>query len=188
MFLAFCYTCMSDQAIVCDGDGTRVIRFERGTPLTTYFYRHNVDRLTGNCDMQEDYWWFVGYDESGRPGCLTITRIIRYDKNGNVIGYYVSYDWFSYLRINVTQSPIESASIFPNPVKDYLIIKDEDNADNSNSIIELSDSFGNKIYSREMSSSGETIIPCASYSNGYYLLKIIKDNVTVFTQKVIINK
>lgn len=71
-----------------------------------------------------------------------------------------------------------SLHIYPNPCKDIITIEEADNFENSNSIIEITNSFGQLIYKKPFSKTIHT----KNFESGLYLLKIYNSSTTLNSQ------
>lgn len=105
----------------------------------------------------------------------------------NVCEYNIPEELYNNSRfsgsLTKSQSSVLSISVYPNPSNGSLNV----NVNAKDCIFEVYDVIGKRILSQKLSDY-ETTLDISSFNNGTYLFKVLRDNILVKTDKLIINK
>ena len=136
--------------------------------------------------------WFsasvpITYLNSDTPDSVLI--MVQSGLNAPQFGTKLMVDNFRFIyktNTGIYEEYISSKLVkcYPNPTTEYINIELE--SDIQNSLLELYDVSGNRIYTQELNSLN-TIIDVKSYSNGAYSYRVIKDH-KIYSGHFIVNK
>jgi hypothetical protein len=77
--------------------------------------------------------------------------------------------------------------VYPNPAQDFITIEYNTNIDKANVVVELSDESGRKVYSQQLVRQLDAIIlNTRNFKSGNYLVKLVVDNKTANSAKIVI--
>lgn len=77
--------------------------------------------------------------------------------------------------------------VYPNPAHDFLTIEYNSSTDKANVEVELSDESGRKVYSKKLIRQLDAIIlDTRNFKSGNYIIKLVVDNITAKSSKVLI--
>lgn len=84
--------------------------------------------------------------------------------------------------------PTESLlKVYPNPAHDFITIEYNTNNDKANVVVEVSDESGRKVYSQQLIRQlDEIILDTRNFKSGNYIVKLVVDNKTANSTKVVI--
>jgi hypothetical protein len=84
--------------------------------------------------------------------------------------------------------PTESLlKVYPNPAHDFITIEYNTNNDKANVVVELSDETGRRVYSQQLVRQLDAIIlDTRNFKSGNYFVKLVVDNKTANSTKVVI--
>ena len=150
--------------------------------------------ITSNMNMSADvtggtypytYTWYFnmslfGNDSICVPSFNGIYTLLVTDANG-----CTSTDTYNYTLISLNDLSNEFVSIYPNPFSDKLYIELIGIRGQIDYLVKMYDARGRLVVDRKMNTSIMTI-DRRKLSSGEYYLNIVKDNLIVLTEKVIV--
>lgn len=161
-----------------------ILNWQSNHTFKVYLFDSELNVLGEKTFGGDSHWWFMHLRATTDGGCI-ITGMIREKEGTNPTecNIYILKVMPEDL-ITSTKNHIDDNAkfkVFPNPVKDKLIIKGA----NSDMQLTISSIDGRSLITKELSSSIENIINTSSLNSGIYFYELIDNNQTVKSGKLI---